>query len=74
MPWVPEVFTTPIAEARHHREATGANDALCPTNEGIMADEPDALVRSFAAQRPVLDDPRLDVCCQVQAHNSLMRP
>jgi len=57
MPWMPEVFTAPIAEARRAEEAGPTNDAI-PYYEGIMADEPDALVRSFAAQQPVLDDPR----------------
>src|SRR5215212_5862478 len=57
MPWMPEVFTAPIAEARRQREAASANDAV-PYYEGIMANQPDALVRSFAAQ-PVLDDPRV---------------
>src|SRR5215211_2115472 len=60
MPWMPEVFTAPIAEARRAQaeEATSTNDAV-PYYEGIMADEPDALVRSFAAGQPVLDDPRV---------------
>src|SRR5215212_1450033 len=57
MPWMPEVFTAPIAEARRAEEATPANDAV-PYYEGIMASEPEALVRSFAA-RPVLDDLRV---------------
>ncbi len=58
MPWMPEVFTAPIAGALRGRDAAGANDAV-PYYEGIMADAPDALARSFAAQQPVLDDPRL---------------
>ena len=60
MPWMPEIFTAPIAEARRAREAQaeGANDAV-PYYEGILADEPDALVRSFAARQPVVDDPRV---------------
>ena len=60
MPWMPEVFTAPIAEARRAREAEAenANEAV-PYYEGILADEPDALVRSFAARQPVLDDPRV---------------
>ena len=60
MPWMPEVFTTPIAEARRAKRLKNkahANDAI-PYYEGIMADEPDALIRSFAGQ-PVLDDPRV---------------
>jgi hypothetical protein len=60
MPWMPEVFTAPIAQARRVQEAQaeGTNDAV-PYYEGILADEPDALVGSFAARRPVLDDPRV---------------
>src|SRR5918997_1849248 len=60
MPWMPEVFTTPLGAARRAQdeEATSTNDAV-PYFEGILADEPDALVRSFAARQPVLDDPRV---------------
>ena len=60
MPWMPEVFTAPIAEARRAQaeEATITNDAV-PYYEGILADDPDALVGSFAARQPVLDDPRV---------------
>jgi hypothetical protein len=60
MPWMPEVFTAPIAAARRAQdeEATSTNDAV-PYYEGILADEPDALVSSFAARQPVLDDPRV---------------
>src|SRR5919107_1745810 len=60
MPWMPEVFTTPIAAARRAQdeEATSTNDAV-PYYEGILADEPEALVSSFAARQPVLDDPRV---------------
>jgi hypothetical protein len=57
MPWIPEVFTAPIAEARRVQDATHTNDAV-PYYEGIMADKPDALIRSFAGQ-PLLDDPRI---------------
>src|SRR3712207_5290750 len=57
MPWMPEVFTTPIAEARRAEDTGSINDAL-PYYEGILAEQPDALLRSFAGQ-PVLDDPRL---------------
>ena len=53
MPWMPEVFTVPIAETLR----ASANDSV-PYYEGIMADQPDALVGSFARQQPVLDDPR----------------
>ena len=59
MPWMPEVFSAPIAEAlRRQEEMSGANDAVA-YYEGIMANEPEALVRSFAARQPVLDDPRV---------------
>jgi hypothetical protein len=54
MPWMPEVFSAPIAEAIR----ASANDAV-PYYEGILADEPDALARSFARRQPVLDDPRV---------------
>jgi hypothetical protein len=58
MPWMPEVFTASIAEARHAQDvAARTNDAI-PYYEGIMADEPDALMHSFAGQ-PILDDPRV---------------
>ncbi len=57
MPWMPEVFTAPIAEAGRTQEAARTNDAVA-YYEGIMAEEPDALIRSFAG-RPVLDDPRV---------------
>ena len=60
MPWMPEVFTAPIAAARRAQEAeaTSTNDTV-PYYEGILADEPEALVSSFAARQPVLDDPRV---------------
>src|SRR4029453_11915215 len=60
MPWMPEVFTAPIAEARRTQveETTSTNDAV-PYYEGILADEPDPLVGSFAARQPILDDPRV---------------
>src|SRR5918999_1876899 len=60
MPWMPEVFSAPLAAARRAQdeEATSTNDAV-PYYEGILADEPDALVSSFAARQPVLDDPRV---------------
>ena len=41
MPWMPEVFTGPIADARREQEAASTNDAI-PYYEGILADEPDA--------------------------------
>jgi hypothetical protein len=60
MPWMPEIFSAPIAAARRAQdeEVTSTNDAV-PYYEGILADEPQALVRSFAAHPPVLDDPRV---------------
>src|ERR671921_290392 len=60
MPWMPEVFSAPLAAAlrAQDEEATSTNDAV-PYYEGILADEPDALVRSFAARQPILDDPRV---------------
>src|SRR3712207_9355087 len=57
MPWMPEVFTAPIAEALRAQEAPSANDAIA-YYEGIMADEPDALIRSFAS-KPRVNDPRV---------------
>jgi hypothetical protein len=54
---MPEVFSPPIAEARRAAEATPTNDAV-PYYEGIMAEEPDALVRSFAGE-PLVNDPRV---------------
>jgi SnoaL-like domain len=57
MPWMPEVFSAPIAEARHAADAAPTNDAV-PYYEGIMAGEPDALIRSFAG-RPLVHDPRV---------------
>src|ERR671914_509193 len=57
MPWMPEVFTTPISEARHTEGGVRANDAIA-YYEGILAGQPDALVRSFAGQL-VLEDPRV---------------
>ena len=57
MPWMPEVFTAPIAEVLLAREAPSANDAV-PYYEGIMTEEPEALVRSFAG-KPRVNDPRV---------------
>lgn len=56
MPWMPEVFTAPIAEARRTEVDVRANDAIT-YYEGILAGEPHALVRSFAGQ-PRVNDPR----------------
>ena len=57
MPWMPEVLSVPIAEARRAQDAARTNDAV-PFYEGIMAEDLDALVRSFAGE-PVLNDPRV---------------
>ncbi len=57
MPWMPEVFTAPIADAWRAQQAARANDAV-PYYEGIMAEEPEALVRSFAGL-PLIHDPRV---------------
>jgi hypothetical protein len=55
---MPEVFTAPIAEARRTAGEERANDAGA-YYEGILAGEPNALVRSFAAGQPRLNDPRV---------------
>jgi hypothetical protein len=57
MPWMREVFTAPIAEARRAEGEACANDAIA-YYEGILVGQPTALVRSFAAQ-PQVDDPRV---------------
>jgi hypothetical protein len=58
MPWMPEVFSSPIAQApRAEEEAARTNDAV-PYYEGIMTNEPDALIGSFAGE-PRVDDPRI---------------
>jgi hypothetical protein len=54
---MPEVFTAPLAVARREEDAERANDAIA-YYEGIMAEEPEALVRSFAGE-PRLNDPRV---------------
>jgi hypothetical protein len=57
MPWMPEVFTAQIADARREQDAASANDTV-PYYEGIMANQPEALVRSFAGE-PRVNDPRV---------------
>jgi hypothetical protein len=57
MPWMPEVFTAPLAEARRAEDVARANDAIA-YYEGILAAEPEALVQSFAGQ-PRVNDPRV---------------
>jgi SnoaL-like protein len=57
MPWMPEFFSAPLAQARRAEGHARTNDAV-PYHEGIMAEEPDALVRSFAGE-PLVNDPRV---------------
>jgi hypothetical protein len=57
MPWMPEVFTAHISEARRAEGEALSNDAIA-YYEGILAGQPDALVRSFAGQ-PRINDPRV---------------
>jgi hypothetical protein len=57
MPWMPEAFAGPIADTRREQDNASANDAV-PFYEGIMANQPEALIRSFAGQ-PRVNDPRV---------------
>ena len=62
MPWMPEMFAAPLAgdrrvETRREEDAARANDAIA-YYEGILAEEPEALVGSFAGQ-PRVNDPRV---------------
>ena len=57
MPWMPEDFTAPLAGARRTEEAARTNDAVA-YYEGILAEEPEALIRSFAGE-PRVNDPRV---------------
>jgi hypothetical protein len=57
MPWMPEVFTAHISEARRAEGEAPSNDAIA-YYEGILAGQPDALVRSFAG-KPRINDPRV---------------
>ena len=57
MPWMPEVFTATIAEARRAEGDARANDSIA-YYEGFLAGEPNALVRSFAGL-PRVNDPRV---------------
>jgi hypothetical protein len=77
MPWMPEAFSGPLAqarrvEARREEDAASVNDAVA-YYEGIMAGEPNALVRSFAARQPVLDDPRVGYVEGVRALRAFRR-
>ena len=51
MPWMPEFFSAPIAEAQQAEEVARINDAVA-YYEGILAEKPDALIRSFVEQPP----------------------
>src|ERR671933_989400 len=57
MPWMPEAFTGPVADALTGREGASNTDAV-PYYEGILAEEPGALVRTFAGV-PRINDPRV---------------
>ena len=57
MPWMPEFFSAPITEAQQAEEVARINDAVAHY-EGILAEEPDALIRSFAGE-PLVHDPRV---------------
>ncbi len=57
MPWMPEVFTAPMAEARRAEEMAALTNDAVPYYEGIRTSEPDALIRSFAGE-PRINDPR----------------
>jgi len=54
---MPAVFTAPMAEARRAEEKAALTNDGVPYYEGIRAEEPDALVRSFAGE-PRISDPR----------------
>jgi hypothetical protein len=50
-------LTAPLAKSLPAEESAASNDAV-PYYEGIMAEEPEALIRSFAGQ-PRVNDPRV---------------
>ena len=58
MPWMPEVFTRPLTEARRADEETAPTNDGVPYYEGILAEEPGALICSFAGA-PRINDPRV---------------
>ena len=74
MPWMPEFFSAPIAEAQQAEEVARINDAVA-YYEGILAEEPDALIRSFVEQPPPeLPEPlRLKLFAQLE-EGGLGRP
>ncbi len=55
MPWAPELFTAPVLEQVLEKRRRDAVISV-PFFDGLIAEEPDALVESFAGQ-PVLHDP-----------------
>ena len=57
MPWLPELFSTPVVEQRCDDEiADWERLEAVPYYDGLTAGEHDALIRSFAGE-PVLHDP-----------------
>src|SRR5215208_2307355 len=55
MPWVPELFSAPTLQ-RLQDERRREKLVLVPYFDGLLAGEPDALVRSFAGE-PEVHDP-----------------
>jgi hypothetical protein len=55
MPWLPELFSEPVLEQVQEKWERERLEAV-PYYDGLMAGEPDALIRSFAGE-PVLHDP-----------------
>jgi hypothetical protein len=55
MPWLPELFSEPVLEQLQEKWERERLEAV-PYYDGLMSGEPDALIRSFAAE-PVLHDP-----------------
>jgi hypothetical protein len=55
MPWMPELFSEPVLERLRDKWERERLEAV-PYYDGLMAGEPDALIRSFAGE-PVLHDP-----------------
>src|SRR5215216_2070019 len=56
MPWMPELFTAPVAVARQLEDRSG-NDAV-GYFEGLLSEDRSALERSFAGE-PRVNDPRV---------------
>ena len=57
MPWVPELFSAPVLERVKDR-LRQADLVTVPYFDGLMAGEPDALVKSFAGEPEVYDPVR----------------